>query len=305
MTQSVAIIIPCYNCSTTLIRAIDSIINQSVQVDEVVVIDDCSVDFEKVKEICNLYDCVTYIKNNKNLGLAGSRNTGIWSVNSNIVAFLDADDQYHKKKIETQLRYLHKGNAISTTVKRVGKESLADVNVNVNNNPGVKIFNSPYQNLFFNRLTGSSLMAYTSTLKHVGGYDADLRSVEDFDLWLRLLNSDIKVLSIKSPLYLYYDTEGGLSKDSIAIWKNMVIVIKKFISYRPLYLGGVIEQCIWMVLVSKELIKAEASNNKDLKRCLLLDIPRLVSNKGMATFFKSLVKFRLFKMISSLTFKIR
>jgi teichuronic acid biosynthesis glycosyltransferase TuaG len=305
MTESVAIVIPCYNCSGTLVSAIDSIINQSFQVDEIVVVDDSSVDSDKIERICNLYDCVRYIKNKKNLGLAGSRNIGIWSINSDIVAFLDADDQYHKKKIETQLRYLHKGNAVSTTVKRVGKESLADVNVNVNSNPGVKIFNSPYQNLFFNRLTGSSLMAYTSTLKRVGGYDADLRSVEDFDLWIRLLNSDIKVLSIKSPLYLYYDTEGSLSKDSIAIWKSTVIVIKKFISCRSLHLGGIIEQCIWMVLVSKELTKAETSNNKDLKRQLLLDIPRLISNKGVVIFFNSLVRSRLFKIISLLTFKMR
>jgi teichuronic acid biosynthesis glycosyltransferase TuaG len=305
MTRSVAVIIPCYNCSVTLIRAIDSIINQSVQVNEIVVVDDCSVDFEKVEEICNLYDCVTYIKNKKNLGLSGSRNTGIWSVNSNIISFLDADDQYHKKKIEMQLRYLHKGNVVSTIAKNISKESLANINANIGSNPSVKTLNSPYQNLFFNGLVGASLMAYTSTLKHVNGYDVGLRSVEDFDLWLRLLNSDVKILSIKSPLYLYYDTEGSLSKDSIAIWRNTVVIIKKFISYRHLRLGGVIEQCIWMVLVSKELTKAEASNNKDLKRLLLLDIPRLVSNKGVIMFFKILVKFRLFKIISLLAFKIR
>jgi glycosyltransferase involved in cell wall biosynthesis len=287
-----------------LARAINSIINQSVHVDEIVVVDDCSSDSEKIEGICNLYDSVNYIKNKKNLGLAGSRNIGIWNVNSDIVAFLDADDQYHKNKVEMQLRYLHKENVVSTDVKNIGTKSLADINVKLNDNPSIKIFKSPYQNLFFNRLVGSSLMAYTSTLKVVNGYDSDLRSVEDFDLWIRLLNGGTKVISIKSPLYLYYDTEGSLSKNSIAIWDNIVVVIKKFISYRPLHLGWPIEQFIWMVLLSKELTRAEALNNKDLKNQLLLDIPKLISNKGVAILLKNLAKFKLFKILSLFTFKV-
>lgn len=300
MTESVAIVIPCYNCSDTLVRAIDSIINQSFQVEEIVVVDDCSVDSDKIEGICNLYDCVNYIKNKKNFGLAGSRNIGIWSINSDIVAFLDADDQYHRNKIEIQLRYLHKGNVVSTDVKNIGKKSLANINVKLDNNPSIKIFKSPYQNLFFNRLVGSSLMAYTSTLKGVNGYDSDLRSVEDFDLWIRLLNGGIKVMSIKSPLYLYYDTEGSLSKNSIFIWSNIVISVKKFISSRALHLGRPVEQFIWIVLLSKELTKAEASNNKDLINQLLSDIPKLITNKGVAILITSLVKLKLFKILSLL-----
>ena len=107
MTRSVAIIIPCYNSSKTLKRAIDSAINQSFKVTEIIVVDDFSDDSIKIQEICSKYGkIVKYIKNGKNIGLAGSRNVGIWSAKSNIVAFLDADDQYHYKKIEVQLKYL-------------------------------------------------------------------------------------------------------------------------------------------------------------------------------------------------------
>ena len=298
MIKSVAIIIPCYNSSNTLTRAIDSIINQSFPVNEVIVVDDYSIDSVKIEEICNLYDSVKYIKNKKNLGLAGSRNKGVSFAISDIIAFLDADDQYHKHKIEMQLRYINKKNAVSTDAKKIDITSLADINETLSLNPNTKIFKSPYQNLFFNRLVGSSLMIYKSTFDKFNGYDSDLRSCEDFDLWIRLLNEGTSVISIKAPLYLYYDTEGSLSKNSIDIWGNIVIGVKKFISYRQLGLGSPIEQFIWLVLISKELTKAEASNNKPLKNQLLFDIPKLISNKVVVILFKNLVRLKLFKIFS-------
>tara|TARA_B110000858_G_scaffold194453_1_gene248902 strand:+ start:182 stop:1096 length:915 start_codon:yes stop_codon:yes gene_type:complete len=296
--KSVAIIIPCYNSSNTLTRAIDSIINQSFPVNEVIVVDDYSIDSVQIEEICNLYDSVKYIKNKKNLGLAGSRNKGVSFAISDIIAFLDADDQYHKHKIEMQLRYINKKNAVSTDAKKIDITSLADINETLSLNPNTKIFKSPYQNLFFNRLVGSSLMIYKSTFDKFNGYDSDLRSCEDFDLWIRLLNEGTSVISIKAPLYLYYDTEGSLSKNSIDIWGNIVIGVKKFISYRQLGLGSPIEQFIWLVLISKELTKAEASNNKPLKNQLLFDIPKLISNKVVVILFKNLVRLKLFKIFS-------
>lgn len=298
MIKSVAIIIPCYNSSNTLTRAIDSIINQSFPVNEVIVVDDYSIDSVQIEEICNLYDSVKYIKNKKNLGLAGSRNKGVSFAISDIIAFLDADDQYHKHKIEMQLRYINKKNAVSTDAKKIDITSLADINETLSLNPNTKIFKSPYQNLFFNRLVGSSLMIYKSTFDKFNGYDSDLRSCEDFDLWIRLLNEGTSVISIKAPLYLYYDTEGSLSKNSIDIWGNIVIGVKKFISYRQLGLGSPIEQFIWLVLISKELTKAEASNNKPLKNQLLFDIPKLISNKVVVILFKNLVRLKLFKIFS-------
>lgn len=298
MIKSVAIIIPCYNSSNTLTRAIDSIINQSFPVNEVIVVDDYSIDSVQIEEICNLYDSVKYIKNKKNLGLAGSRNKGVSFAISDIIAFLDADDQYHKHKIEMQLRYINKKNAVSTDAKKIDITSLADINETLSLNPNTKIFKSPYQNLLFNRLVGSSLMIYKSTFDKFNGYDSDLRSCEDFDLWIRLLNEGTSVISIKAPLYLYYDTEGSLSKNSIDIWGNIVIGVKKFISYRQLGLGSPIEQFIWLVLISKELTKAEASNNKPLKNQLLFDIPKLISNKVVVILFKNLVRLKLFKIFS-------
>ena len=300
MTGLVAVVIPCYNCSNTLARAIESVVNQSVTVNEIIVVDDCSEDSDQIKKICSYYNLVRYIKNKENLGLAGTRNIGIWSVKSDILTFLDADDEFHENKIEIQLRYLCKNNVVSTNLIRVSEKSTNNIEVKIDKSPKIKTITSPYQNLFFNKLVGSSIMTFTSTIKAANGYDSDLRSVEDLDLWLRILNDGVKVLTINAPLYFYHDTEGSLSKNSIDIWNHIVIVIKKFLNYRCIRFGSIFEQFIWIVLLSKWLIKSEASNNKDFQRQLWQDISRLLTNKMVVIIIKILVKLKFYRIISFL-----
>lgn len=303
MIDSVSVVIPCFNSSQTLARAIDSVVNQSCKVNEILVIDDCSSDSEAVVKICDLYSSVKYIRNKKNIGLAGSRNIGIWEAESDVVTFLDADDEFHQNKIQIQLQFLTKENVVATEAEKITKLLAKRNNYALNPNPEIKIYKSVYQNLIFNRLVGSSLMAYTKTLKKINGYDSNLRSVEDFDIWLRILNEGVQIVSIKSPLYLYYDNEDSLSKNSVEIWKNILIVVKKFISYRQIKLGNPLEQIIWILLLCKEIIKAERSANLLLKKQILLDSQNLLLNKIFFLLFISLNKIKFFHLISLISFQ--
>jgi glycosyltransferase involved in cell wall biosynthesis len=303
MSNSIAVVIPCFNSASSLPRALDSIVNQSVKVDEILVIDDCSSDSSQIKKICDSFDSIKYFRNKVNLGLAGSRNVGIHNANSEIITFLDADDQFHVNKIKFQLRYLKDNHVVATEVCRVTNGTEANPTSTLKKNFPIRKFISPYQNLFFNKLVGSSLMAYKSTLCSVDGYDANLRSVEDFDLWIRLLSQDIVVILIKSPLYLYYDSFDSLSKDSNTVWSNIVRVVKKFISSKDIKQGSPFEQLIWLVLLCKELIKAEGSNNKKLKNQLAIDITTLLSTNVVIVIFKILKKINFFKVLSFLLIK--
>ena len=177
MTNSIAVVIPCYNSTETLTRAIESIVNQSIEVKEIIVVDDYSDNPKKITKICSKFNSVMYIRNINNIGLAGSRNVGIWAAKSNIIAFLDADDEFHKYKLEIQLRYLSPNNVVSNSAVNVNvnvnvnQKSILNFNINLDESPSTKVVSSPFQNLFFNRLVGSSLIAYTSTLKKINGYD--------------------------------------------------------------------------------------------------------------------------------------
>lgn len=105
----VTIVIPTYSRNETLCKAIDSVLAQTYQNLEILVIDDNPEDSEwryrteKLMEAYKNNRKIRYIKNKKNLGGAGARNEGIKAAASEYIAFLDDDDEYYEERIEKQL----------------------------------------------------------------------------------------------------------------------------------------------------------------------------------------------------------
>lgn len=107
--MQVSVIIPCYNSETSIVQALASVYSQSQAVHEVIVIDDGSIDqtcqrileFKEQNNIINL----TLIKQS-NSGPASARNQGISVAKGDWIAFLDSDDSWLPKKIETQQQYI-------------------------------------------------------------------------------------------------------------------------------------------------------------------------------------------------------
>ena len=113
----VSIIIPTYGGSNSLIKAIDSALNQSYSNIEVVVVDDNatnSIGRKNTELIMNKYNCnnkVKYIKHNENKNGSAARNTGVINSNGYYISFLDDDDYFFEDKIEKQVALLQKKNA--------------------------------------------------------------------------------------------------------------------------------------------------------------------------------------------------
>ena len=105
----VSVIIPCYRCISTIHRAIESVIDQTQKPKEVILIDDASGDETLVvlRELQQQYpDWIKVIALAENQGAASARNAG-WALASQpYIAFLDADDAWHTKKIEIQFTYM-------------------------------------------------------------------------------------------------------------------------------------------------------------------------------------------------------
>lgn len=102
----VTAIIPCYRCSDTLERALDSILSQTLQVAEIILVDDASGD-ETLETLYRLQreksnGRIKVIALSKNSGPGGARNAAWEAASQPWLAFLDADDAWHPKKIETQ-----------------------------------------------------------------------------------------------------------------------------------------------------------------------------------------------------------
>lgn len=101
----ISIIMPAYNAQRTLHQAVDSALRQTYQNIELLIIDDFSSDStgQIAEEYIKQDRRVRLLKNDKNLGVAASRNRGVDAARGEWVAFLDSDDAWAADKLEKQL----------------------------------------------------------------------------------------------------------------------------------------------------------------------------------------------------------
>lgn len=221
----VSVVIPCYKDARTLARALDSVLGQSRPVDEIIVVNDASPESREIEAVLGCYPEVRYIINSQNMGLAATRNVGVEKATGEVISFLDADDELHPQKIQLQLDLYRPDCAVACGVVRIADERGTDRVVSYSGVLKYSEVRDSSKLIRRNNLTGASLLISRELFLSHGGYDADLRSCEDFDLWLRLLDAGVTVFKIDMPLYLYRINAGGLSRNffNISYWELMVV----------------------------------------------------------------------------------
>jgi glycosyltransferase involved in cell wall biosynthesis len=182
----VSVVIPVYNGAQYILRAIASVQAQTVRDLEIVVVDDGSHD-ATADLVTAVDDPRVRLIRQANAGPSAARNTGIAAATGEWVAFLDADDRWQPEKLEAQLaaaaREPRAGLVYSATrtVDAAGTV-LAHMPITYTGQPLGEL-------LMGNRLTGSasSAMVRRAILAALGGFRVDLRSAEDWDMWLRIV----------------------------------------------------------------------------------------------------------------------
>ena len=285
----VSVIIPCYNDAETLSRAIESVIRQTYSAIEIIVVNDCSLKTQLIEICLAKYPQVRYVKNSFNVGLAATRNNGLVIANGELIAFLDADDEYHPDKIARQVMALDDAEVITC-----GLVNLYPNGQVVKNIRSIRTFKSVGRLIYRNTLNGAGLLAPKRLLLEHGGYDVTLRSCEDYDLWLRLLSAGIKVKDIGEPLYLYHFNLSGLSKNIINISKWELEVIKRHAARMGLrwsksyhYASAV------LVRLLCHLLRGETAKNEELRRQTILNISLLEGFPLIQIFCRLVAKSRL------------
>lgn len=115
----VSVLIPTYNCSNTIIKALDSVKNQTYKNLEIIIIDDFSSD--NTLDIVNEYQSnnsflsIKIITKKENFGPAHSRNIGIIEAKGKYIALLDSDDFFENNKLEVQIGYLENNQQVFGT----------------------------------------------------------------------------------------------------------------------------------------------------------------------------------------------
>ena len=106
----VSIIIPMYNREKTIKMAVESILEQTCQDFELIIVDDCSTD-NTDEVVASIKDeRIRYLKNERNSGAAVSRNRALREAKGRWIAFLDSDDLWMPEKLEKQISFMEKND---------------------------------------------------------------------------------------------------------------------------------------------------------------------------------------------------
>ena len=178
---SVSIIIPVFDRIQPLERALESLQKQTVQDFDVIVVDDHSTD--DIFSVTKKYG-VRYL-NTKGKGVSAARNTGIGSSESDLIAFLDSDDEWLPHKLELQVQHLSLNpNCSIVHTNELWIRNGQPVNQSLKHQKkGGRIFSQCTELCL---IAPSSVLVRRSLLNKVGLFDESFPVCEDFDLWLRM-----------------------------------------------------------------------------------------------------------------------
>jgi glycosyltransferase involved in cell wall biosynthesis len=184
MIPEVSIIIPTYNRRAMLLEAIDSVLAQSNQSFELIVVDDGSTD-GSAEHLIQL-DKTIRVERIEHRGPGAARNRGVALANAPLIVFLDSDDFWAPTKLERQLVFMRANPdcAISQTNEiwiRNGRRV----------NPGLRHRKRAGDILIDSLRTClismSATMMCTELFRSLTGFDESMSAAEDYDLWLRIL----------------------------------------------------------------------------------------------------------------------
>jgi glycosyltransferase involved in cell wall biosynthesis len=291
----VSVIIPAYNAERYIARTLESVLSQTYKNIEVLVTNDGSTD--QTVEIVESFaekDSRTRILHQPNLGPSAARNCGIQSSKGEFIAFIDADDVWHKEKTQAQVECFQRSGP------SVGLVYSWSMIIDESGNPLTGIAHQYCGNVLGELIysnfvgNGSSPMIRRSCLKEIGCFNVDLRGPEDWDMYLRIAERyEFQVV----PKYHigYTRVLSSISSDYKNQERDMAAVLDRFQEGHPN-----IPKSLFRLSRSRAYFYLAGRSNDSgryvaslgfLLRCLLLDPTRVFSSEYYLTMIKWLVRF--------------
>ncbi len=188
MNNLISVVIPTYNRADDLLNAIESVLNQTYECWELLIIDNYSTDNTR-ENILNMNDARIIFLEIQNQGvIAASRNLGIKHSKGKYVAFLDSDDTWENDKLAKSVFWLNKGYDVVYHDMEIITGN--PINIGFRKFRTRQLVSPVFNDLIVkgNTLPTSSVVVRKTILDQVKGFreNEDLIAGEDYDLWIRL-----------------------------------------------------------------------------------------------------------------------
>ncbi len=245
----VSIVMPSYNCERYIGASIKSVISQSYNRWELLIVDDCSSD-QTTDAIKKFNDPrIKLFINDHNSGAAVSRNKALMHANGKWIAFLDADDVWTPKKLELQLGYMVNNNYMF---------SYTDYMIFANGQWSKRIITSPKRLDF--KLIKRYCYCFTSTVVYrrdaVGLVQiTDLKKNNDYAMWLHVLNK-VNGYRLNKCLSVYVKRDGSISSgNKIKLIKWHYRLFRQELKYGHFHSLFMVAKNLWFGFWKKLLYK--------------------------------------------------
>ena len=247
LSQKYSVIIPFYNASSTIERSLNSILEQTLPADEIIIVDDCSDQIHRQALLHIVMSFATKIKihvelNQVNKGPSFSRNKGITLSTNSLIAFLDSDDSWNPHKNEFQVMSIlsHDADLISTDSVCVNSLPFYD-RINTCSLENKTTNYSIRDACFSGKVSTSSILGRkTKKLR----FNNRIKYCEDKDLFMTHILSNSKVIHLNIPLtykHKFHYGEAGLSSN---LWKMYVgdinVIYRSIKSYPIISILGIL-----------------------------------------------------------------
>ena len=224
----VSVIIPTFNRAEVLHSAISSVLNQTFQDFEIIIVDDASRDNTR-EVVDHFHDArIKYLHHEKNKGEAGARNTGILNADGQYIAFLDDDDEWLPDKLRLQVDLLDNSEPniglIYSGYSKIDRISNKTLYQKIPIRRG-----KVYKYLRLENVIGapSTVLLKRACIEKVGLFDENIAYGLDYDFWIRV-SKYFHFEFIEKSLVKYYVHEDQLSNNPEIVLKGFKDMINKY-----------------------------------------------------------------------------
>lgn len=186
VTPMISVLMCVYDSESYLRESIESILNQTYQDFEFIIVSEYDTSHESVRTIESYSDeRIRHLHNSRRLGLVSSLNVGLNEAQGKFIAKMDADDVSKRERFRRQVDYLGKHpdiGVLGTAIEIIDDKGI----VNGTRHPPTDPMLMKWSLMYDDEIANSSVMVRRSLFDLCGGYTPELSHGEDYDLWLRL-----------------------------------------------------------------------------------------------------------------------